>query len=119
MIGVGHFAAAAMDIRESANRREVFRCAAQDLLELRRRLVELTDFNERAAERDPRGDYEGCRRSPARQASIASPNIPMRRYSSASAAKEIDAGSRWTRRLTPESRVIRHRHRDTSTITGL
>ena len=56
MIGVGHFAAAAMDIRERANRREVFRSAAQDLLELRRRLVELADFNKRAAESDSRGD---------------------------------------------------------------
>ena len=40
------------------------------------------------------------------QVSIASSNRPARRYSSASAAKAIDAGSEWTRRFNSSMRGL-------------
>ena len=64
--------------------------------------------------------YDGMAlRDPAVQVAIASSNRPVRRYSSASAANAIDAGSSWTRRrkiLDP--RVVRHPRLDTVTVTG-
>ncbi len=65
-----------MDVRESANRREVFRSAAQDLLEL----DDASSNSPTSMSARPsvtRAEmYEGCRCSPARQVSIASANMP-------------------------------------------
>ena len=56
--------------------------------------------------------YAGWRTRPAVQAAIASSKRPARRYSSASAANAMDAGSDWTRRLSSSiRRRVRHRQR--------
>jgi hypothetical protein len=47
------------NIGESANGREVFRSALEDLLQLALRLVELLQFDERAAKRHARGQICG------------------------------------------------------------
>ena len=57
------------------------------------RLVGLPGLHQRAPERDPGRHIRRVVREPGRQVAIASSSCPARRYSSASAAKEIDAGS--------------------------
>ncbi len=98
-------AAAVQDFGEAADRGEVFRRALQHLLELGSRGVELVQLEQRAAERDARREIAGVERRGRRGRRRRLPaNCPARRYSSASWAKAIDAGSFWTRRRRSSSR---------------
>ncbi len=53
-----------MDVGEGANGGQVLGRAAQDLLELDRRRVELADFDQGAAQRDARGNIRGVPQQP-------------------------------------------------------
>ncbi len=54
--GIVDGAASLMNLRQTANCRQVFRRDAQNPLELRLRLIEVIELKQRAAERDPRRD---------------------------------------------------------------
>ena len=53
------FAATMMNIGDAANRREIFRCVVEDVLEFDLRLVQLVEFDQGAAERHARGKIRG------------------------------------------------------------
>ena len=99
-------AAAMMDLCEPANRRKVFRRGAQDVLEFLLGVVEAAELEQRAPERDVSGQIGRMALRPAVQVAIASSKRPARRYSSASAAKAMDAGSAWTRRFSSSIRGL-------------
>ena len=106
MVGIGHLAATAMNVCEGTDGRQILGGAAQHLLELGGRLVVVTDLDECAPERDAGGNVRGVALQPRAAGLDGLGNMPRRRYSSASAAKEIDAGSRWTRRFSSSSRGV-------------
>ena len=101
-----YLAAPAVDVGQRANRREVFRRRAQHLFKLGRRFIVGADLDERAAECDPRRDVGGMPQESGAAGVDGIAELPEAAYSSASAAKEIDAGSRWTRRRNSSSLAV-------------
>ena len=98
--------APAVDVGQRANRGQVLGRAAQHLLRARTPLVVLADLDQRAAERDARGNVGRMPQQAGAAGFDRFGELPRRRYSSASAAKEIDAGSRWTRRFSSSTRGV-------------
>ena len=94
----GQIAAAVSDLGQAADRGQVLGRAGEHVLQLRLRVVELAELDERAAERHARGQIAGMKREAGAAGVDRFLVLPGAADSSASCAKAIDAGSFWTRR---------------------
>ena len=94
---LGQFTPPAVEFGEPANGRQIFGGLFQDVGEFAVGAVEFAQFEQGPAERDPSRQIALWRASPAWLVATASRNFPARRYSSASWANAIDAGSFWSR----------------------
>ena len=87
-----------MDLGEPRMAARFSGALVEDRLELALRRIELAELEERAAERDAGREIAGMDGQAGAADVDRLLNCPARRYSSASCANAIDAGSFWTRR---------------------